>query len=137
MTTRLPLALTLKKISEYKSINKRVKELKEFGDREIVVQGILKVAFDPNIVLHLPSGDAPYNRNVNGGKIDAIYDEWKDLSIDMNQSSKKLFRESRFIGWLEMMTEDDAQLIIKMKDHIFPYPGIDREVVQKAFPGLI
>lgn len=137
MSKRLPLALTLKKISEYKSEAKRVKELKEFGDREIVVQGILKVAFDPAVVLYLPEGPAPYERNPEGGKIDAIYDEWKDLGIFMDPNSKRSFREARFLGWLETMTEEDAQLVVKMKDHVFPYSGIDRDVVQKAFPGLL
>jgi hypothetical protein len=41
-----------------------------------------------------------------------------------------------FIGLLETVTPDDADLLLAMKEKISPYPGLTKEVVVAAFPEL-
>jgi hypothetical protein len=52
-----------------------------------------------------------------------------------NPELGKVKRERLFIGLLETMYPKDAQLLIAVKDR--KVTGIDAEVVNLAFPGLI
>ena len=46
-------------------------------------------------------------------------------------------RETLFIQMLESLQQDEAKLVLAMKDKTMPYKGITLKLVQEAFPGLI
>ena len=54
-----------------------------------------------------------------------------------NPNLKPQKREQIFIQMLENVNEDDAHLLIAMKDKKSPYKGITKDIVSAAFPGLL
>ena len=87
----------------------------------------------------LPEGKPPFKPNQ--------FDEPRALHLEVpkfylfaeggNPNLKQIRREQLFIQMLENVNEDDAELLIAMKDKKSPFKGITKDVVVAAFPGLI
>ena len=45
-------------------------------------------------------------------------------------------RETIFLEWVRYLPEDDAKLIVALKDGMLPYENITKEVVSAAYPDL-
>ena len=105
------------------------------------LKDILRGTFDDSIQWNLPPGTPPYNPNephsapgnllrenlkfkyfVKGGRGDQLM---------------KAKREQIFIGILETVEPQDAELVIGMINKKLPVTGITKATVQEAFPGLI
>lgn len=118
----------------------RAKVLKD-NDSE-VLRGILAVTFHPQISWHLPPGAPPYKVNVEPECNDGLFREWAKMGPLLSVSHSPplmptLKREMLFKQILESVSEDDARLILSIKDKTFPYTSIDWSVIEKAFPGLV
>ena len=46
-------------------------------------------------------------------------------------------RERLFIGILESIHPQDAELVLKMVEKKMPAKGLTRKIVEEAFPGLL
>mgnify|MGYP000237506748 CR=1 FL=1 len=46
-------------------------------------------------------------------------------------------KEALFIELLEAVDPDDAKLLLAIKDKTLPYSGLDTDIINRAFPGLI
>ena len=104
-----------------------------------VLAPILRYKFDPKIEWLLPPGEPPYKKNTEKYNEDAFYREIRRLYLFIkggNDNLKAMRREVLFIDMLEALPEDDAQLLIAMKDRKLPYKNITPKLVLKAFPGL-
>ena len=69
-----------------------------------------------------------------------LYSEYRRLYLftkNGNPNLKQIRRESLFIELLESVDKDDAKLLLHMKDKNLPYPGVTKDIINKAFPGLI
>lgn len=127
----------LSKINELKKKEDRIEALKQ--NNNVVMRSILHGMFDPRVKFLLPEGNPPFKPNK--------FDEPKALHMEVprfyllaeggNPNLKPQRREQIFIQMLENVSEDDAHLLIAMKDKKSPYKGITKEVVMAAFPGLI
>jgi hypothetical protein len=104
-----------------------------------VLAPILRYTFDPTIEWLIPEGEPPYKKNTEKYNEDAFYREIRRLYLFIkggNDNLKAMRREVLFIDMLEALPEDDAQLLIAMKDRKLPYKNITPKLVLKAFPGL-
>jgi hypothetical protein len=135
---KIGVAEILKKASEIKDDAARVEWLRVNGNPS--VQTILRYAFDPNIVWQLPEGAPPYKPNDLVDQQHRLYTELRKLYLFIeggNPNLKPLRREQLFIELLEVVDPEDAKLLLAAKDKTIPYPGITKQIVAKAFPGLI
>ena len=46
-------------------------------------------------------------------------------------------REQVFLGILESIHPEDAELVLKMVEKKMPVKGLTRKIVQEAYPGLL
>ena len=115
--------------------------LKKYNDgtnTSIVLMNVLKAAFDPAIKWALPEGVPPYKPGTGINQEDALYARAKNLYLFIDgghPTLKQLKRETLFIEFLESIHPNDAIMILNAKDKHMP--GLNYEVVQEAFPGLL
>lgn len=103
------------------------------------VMMILKGMFDPTVKFRLPEGKPPYedSKDDNPGQLMAeigrlyIFVEGGHPTV----TDKRL--QYLFQQILSTLIPSDADLLVAMKDKKSPYKGLNRQVVKKAFPGLI
>ena len=106
----------------------------------VPLRQVLKGAFDPNIIWDLPEGTSPFNRNdaPAGTEHTTLYTEARRLwhfvkGADENLKQSK--KEMMFIQLLEGLQEDDADLMIAVKEKSLNkrYKGLTDAVVKEAF----
>lgn len=101
---------------------------------------ILRYTFDPNIKWLLPKGKPPYKPSPYLDNEGMLFQEVRRLYLFVeggNPNLTQFKRESLFINLLESIAPKDAELLCHVKDGSLPYKGINKALVQKAFPGLI
>jgi hypothetical protein len=54
-----------------------------------------------------------------------------------NPNLSQLKREQIFIELLESVDPQDAELLVSVKDKKLPYKNINRNLIEKTYPGLI
>lgn len=99
---------------------------------------ILELAFHPNVGWWIPEGAPPYKPCEYVDVEGRLYKEADGLQNFLSGNRPELKqsqREHMFIQVLESIHPDDAKLVIDVKDKTVK--GIDRDVVNLAFPGLI
>lgn len=99
---------------------------------------ILELAFVPGVRWELPEGAPPYRPTSYLDQEGRLYQEARTLPMYLlgnNPELGKVKREMLFIGLLETLFPKDAQLLIAVKDK--KVTGIDANIVNLAFPGLI
>ena len=116
----------------------RVEFLQNVGPRYVsTLRAVLKCVFDPSVKFALPEGAPPYKKKDD--EPGALFHAVKKLHILTEggyPGLSQMRRESLFTGLLESLTDEDAVLVLAMKDKKFPYPGVNRKVALKAFPDL-
>ncbi len=128
----------LQKVNNAKDKPKKIKVLQDH-DSEALRQ-ILKGAFDPKIEWELPEGTPPYMANEvpKGTEHTYLSDEARRLwhfvkGADMQMT--KTQKETMFIQILEALHEDEAKLLLNVKDKRLNkvYKGLTEAVVRDAF----
>lgn len=110
------------------------------------IRTILQCNFTPSIVLDLPDGSPPFERDVlpvgnSMGRVDKAVKVLGQLIAPNGVPTKGLSRmkkETRFIQLLESVYEKDADVIIAMKDKALSkmYPALDLTLAKAAFPNI-
>ena len=101
---------------------------------------ILKYTYDPAVIWELPPGAPPYKPSQYPDSHGMLYTEARKLYLFIkggNENLKPFKRETLFINLLESVHAEDAKVLLGAKDKELPYRGINKKVVQEAFPGLI
>ncbi len=117
-------------------------KLKEYGALS-PLNFLLAMNFDSNVVLDLPSGMPPYNRNESDHQ-----DLYAPLSTcikrimlctKQNTQTRKVKKEHVFIQMLEGINPKEADILVACKDKALHelYPTITKELVQKVFPAYV
>lgn len=134
----LALSEVLKGLNNCKTDAERVSFLQNVGPRyEGALRIILKHAFDPKIKFLLPEGAPPFDtvEPSPGALMNAV--RKLHIYVEGNYPTlKQMRREFLFTELLSTLLKEDAAIIVAMKDKTFPYEGINKKVVLKAFPGL-
>ena len=134
---RLGVSEVLERTSKMTSYEDRVRMLKE--NESPALRVILQGVFDPRIVWLLPDSDPPYKENDLPDQQNVLLREYRKIYLFVeggNPNLKQTRREFLFIELLETLDPQDAKLLLSVKNKHLPYPGVTRDVVLEAFPGL-
>ena len=111
-----------------------------FSERNGAVKLVLQWVFDDNINSTLPEGKTPYNRD------EAPASDLAQTSLRFESRQFKYFvteevpqtrRETMWIQLLEGIPQMEAELMELVKDGVWPFKNITKNVAQKAFPEVI
>ena len=114
--------------------------IRVFSERNVAVRYVLQWVFDDNIVSTLPEGKTPYNQD------DAPSTDLAPTSLRFETRLFKYFcteevsqtrRETMWIQLLEGIPSKEAELMELVKDGVWPFKNITKNVAQKAFPEVI
>lgn len=135
---KLGIAEILKRASNIEDEVGRINWLRQ--NFNPTLQMVLRYAYDPKIVWQLPEGAPPYKPNELVDQHHRLYTEARKLYLFIeggNPNLKPLRREQLFIELLEVVDPEDAKLLLAVKEKTIPYPGITKELINKAFPGIV
>ena len=128
----------LTKINNAKDKPKKIAILKENASAPL--KQVLKGAFDPAIVWELPAGDPPFIANSApiGTEHGLLRNEAKSLwhfVKGADEATTKTQKETMFIQMLEGLHEDEAKVLLGMKNKSLNkmYKGLTESVVKEAF----
>ena len=128
----------LTKVNNAKDKPAKIAVLKKHDS--VALRQVLKGAFDPKIKWDLPEGTPPFKRNdaPAGTEHTSLFAEARRLwhfVKDADPNLTKAKREMMFIQLLEGLQEDDADLMIAVKEKTLNkrYKGLTDAVVKEAF----
>ena len=126
------------KINNAKDKTGKIAILKQFDNQ--AMRQLLKAAFDPKIKFDLPEGNPPYIKNEApaGTEHTSLAAEAKKLYhfvVGGNNSINKLKKETMFIQMLEGLQEDDAEVLMSIKNKNLnnTYKGLTANLVKETF----
>lgn len=112
--------------------------LQKYNCKEL--RNILKITYDKNLRLNIPSTKPPYTPSTFPDSHGLLYREARKLTYfvegysgDQLDSTR---REAVFIQMLESVDPEDAKLLLKMIAQK-PIKGLPRTVIDMAFPTLL
>ena len=114
--------------------------IRVFSERNGAVKLVLQWVFDDNINSTLPEGKTPYNRD------EAPASDLAQTSLRFESRQFKYFvteevpqtrRETMWIQLLEGIPQMEAELMELVKDGVWPFKNITKNVAQKAFHEVI
>jgi len=137
---RLLISEVLQKVSNAKTKAEKIKLLHEHNSNAL--RAILIANFDESIISMLPEGSVPFTPNdaPKGTEHTLLEHEYRKLYLFFkggNSSLQKSQRENLFIQMLEGMHEEEAHLLILVKDKALNQKyKITRACVEEAFPHI-
>lgn len=138
----LTISEVLQRANGVKKLEDKVKILRE--NNSLALRDILKVGFDDTVALDLPEGAPVYKKNSKESIPSTLHKQTPKFKYFVKgnifvQPMPKAKLENMFIGILESIDPDDAELVVKAKDKKISelYPRIPKKTVMEAFPGLI
>ena len=133
-------------VNNAKDKPKKIAVLKKYDTPQL--RAILKAAFDPAIAWMLPEGDVPFIANdaPEGTEHTRLEHETRTLQnylslevedkvMPANSTLNPMKRETMFIQLLEGLCENEARLLIDIKNRVVhrKYKGLNGTVVKEAF----
>ena len=116
-----------------------VQGLQVFNERNGAVKPVLQWAFDVNINSTLPEGKTPYGEN-NAPATDltetSLRFEHKLFKYFVTEQIPVVKREHMWIGLLEGIPKEEAELIDLVKDGKWPFKNITKEIAKTAFSEI-
>ena len=116
-----------------------VQGLQVFNDRNGAIKPVLQWAFDVNINSTLPEGKTPYGEN-NAPATDltetSLRFEHKLFKYFVTEQIPVVKREHMWIGLLEGIPKEEAELIDLVKDGKWPFKNITKEIAKTAFSEI-
>lgn len=96
----------------------------------------MDAAYKPECKLRLPDGDPPYKKNsISSIQTKGVFWETiKKINIFQRKEIRQLRAEQLFIQALELMNEDDAKVMVAMKDQELDklYPTITLDTLKEV-----
>ena len=116
-----------------------VNGLRTFNDNNGAVKAILQWVFTDRIVSKLPDGKTPYNVNdapASDLTESALRFEFRKFKYFVTNEVPQTRRETMWIELLESIPAKEAELMDLVKDKVWPFKNITKEIAQKAFPDV-
>ena len=113
--------------------------LQVYGATNGAVKPVLQWMFSPNVNSKLPEGKTPYGSN------SAPASDLTETSLRFEHKLFKYFvteqipvvkREHMWIGLLEGIPKEEAEMIDLVKDGKWPFKNITKEIAKKAFSEI-
>jgi hypothetical protein len=114
--------------------------LRVFSERNGAVKQIIQWVFDDNINSTLPKGKTPYNRDdapASDLAQTSLRFEFRQFKYFVTEEVPQSRRETMWIQLLEGIPQMEAELLELVKDGVWPFKNITKDVAQKAFPEVI
>jgi len=129
----------LENASKFENRNQKISYLREYISHPL--REVLKLVFDDRCVFSFDDMP-PFKKSEipTGLGMNTLFNEAKRLYIFTDPEVNKMGpmrTEQNLIGLLESVDPMEADLIVKILTNKFDYDGIDKQLVQDAFPGLI
>lgn len=128
----------LEEVSKKKSKKEKVAVLKE--NETWALKDIIRGSMDPTVKWNLPGGVPPYTACEPHNAPANLHRENTKFTYFVKggkgDSLPAYKRENIFIGMLEGVDPNDAQLLVAMINKETP-KGLTKPVVEEAFPGLL
>jgi hypothetical protein len=137
---KLLISEVLQKVSNAKTKAQKVKLLKEHNTNAL--RSLLIANYDESIISMLPEGEVPFNPNdaPKGTDHAVLEKEYRRLYLFFkggNNGLKQTQRENLFIQMLEGLCEEEAHLLVLVKDKALQKKyKITRACVEEAFPQI-
>ena len=126
------------KVSKLKKTQEKVDAIR-YND-SIQLRIILQGAFDPSVEWLLPPGEPPYTPNDLVDQQHVLIRDIEKLRYFVKgfyDNLPQAKRESMFVELLERVDQEDAKLLVAIKDKKLPFNGITLQHVKEGLPGLI
>ena len=129
----------LENASKFENRDQRIVYLREYSSNPL--KEMLKLVFDDRYVFTFDSmppfrkSDVPTGLGMN-----TLFNEAKRLYIFTDPHVEKMGptrTEQNLIALLESVDPMEAELVEKVLTNKFDYEGIDKQLIQDTFPGLI
>lgn len=135
---KLSISEILKNTSNISDKNQKIQYLRQNNSPALLA--VLRYAYDPNLQFLLPEGKPTYKPSPYRDSQGMLYSRARELYLFVkggNDDLQQQKREQLFIGLLEGIDQEDAELLLSVKDKKIPYKGINLKLVQEAFPEQI
>ena len=110
----------------------------------VVIEGLLKLTYDPAVEWQLPAGRAPYKRDTSvpdGFGMTDLKQEFRRLKVftDTALNLNKMRREQLWLQMCEGLFWKEADIINYIKDRnlVAMFPNLNAEFVRFVFPELL
>ena len=110
----------------------------------VVIEGYLKMNYDPSIIFQLPPGQAPFKKQLDvpdGYCLTDLKQEFRRMRIftDSTMNISNIRREQLWIQMCEGLFWKESDLIAKIKDRRVTdmYDELTADFVREAFPNAI
>jgi hypothetical protein len=113
--------------------------LMTFAQTNGAVEKVLMWAFSDRITSKLPDGKTPYKPNdapASDLSESALRFEFKKFKYFVTEEVPKTRRETMWIELLESIPAKEAEMIDLVKDKVWPFKNITKEIAEKAFPDV-
>ncbi len=113
--------------------------LMTFAQTNGAIEKVLMWAFSDRITSKLPDGKTPYKPNdapASDLSESALRFEFKKFKYFVTEEVPKTRRETMWIELLESIPAKEAEMIDMVKDKVWPFRNITKEIAQKAFPDV-
>lgn len=137
---KLLITEVLQKVSNAKTKAEKISLLKQYNTPAL--RAILIANFDESVISELPEGEVPFTPNEapKGTEHTVLEKEYRRLYLFFKGGSSSLKtsqRENLFIQMLEGLHEDEANLLVLVKDKALGKKyKITRACVEEAFPSI-
>ena len=138
-TTDYLIPEILENASKFENRNQKISYLREYISHPL--REVFKLVFDDRYVFSFDDmppfkkSDVPTGLGMN-----TLFNEAKRLYIFTDPHVEKMGpirTEQNLIAMLESLDPLEADLVVKILTNKFDYDGIDKQLVQDTFPGLI
>ena len=137
---KLLISEVLQKVSNAKTKAEKIKLLHDHNSSAL--RAILIANYDESVISMLPEGEVPFNPNdaPKGTEHTVLEKEYRKLYLFFkggSSSLKQSQRENLFIQMLEGLHEEEAHLLILVKDKALGRKyKLTRVCVEEAFPQI-
>jgi hypothetical protein len=137
---KLLISEILQKVNNAKTKAEKSKLLQEYNSQAL--RSLLIWNFDESVQTLLPDGDVPYRRNAAAKGLDHTYLESEQRKfayfVKGGTTVSSMKREEIFIGLLETLHADEAEVLCAVKDKALQkkYTRISKTLIQEAFPNI-
>ena len=122
------------KVDKLKQHKRKIDLLKK--EEDFAIKSVLQGCYLPRVNFKMPEGPPPYKPNEN--EVEITEATVRQLSKVFDMSRHQWDRERIYTQILESVSEDDAKILVAMKDKDMTtlYPTITKELVREAYPNL-
>ena len=137
---KLLISEVLQKVSNAKTKAEKIQILNQHNTPAL--RAILIANFDESVISELPEGEVPFTANEapKGTEHTVLEKEYRRLYLFFkggSSSLKQSQRENLFIQMLEGLHEDEANLLVLIKDKALGKKyKLTRACVEEAFPNI-